>query len=390
MIQHSIPFFQRRIAASLTALVLVAVSGCASAVRTAEPGFDPGSAPTTGANEPIQVDRKYVVVDVETNELRFMDGNLVLWSAPVGTGTGFRLQSEDTEWKFTTPSGVMHVQFKEMEPVWVMPDWYFIENKLPIPPAESPKRKLPGGLGAAAIYLGNEIAIHGTDRPELLGQRVSHGCIRLSNANIIRLYHNVQIGTPILIRGTPETTGEEQPDSVARFTRPRSAARKWSNPQLSVPTDRLLRRLDAQLRSADSAGGWALSASALIERGLKEDSLALRGVLSKAQLGFSPERRAEYATFLADAFARGSLRTVVSMARIDGTKRDLAATAIVEATMELYHGSLDGPAAPWPTKRVPKWRLGPAGQGGWNALQEAEAAFRKGRTRGVAAQASRE
>jgi lipoprotein-anchoring transpeptidase ErfK/SrfK len=44
------------------------------------------------------------------------------------------------------------------------------------------------------------VAIHGTNQPYLLGQSVSHGCIRVSNAVIRKLAHVLPLGTPVLIR----------------------------------------------------------------------------------------------------------------------------------------------------------------------------------------------
>ena len=47
---------------------------------------------------------------------------------------------------------------------------------------------------------GGFIGIHGTDRPELLPGRVSHGCVRLRNADIVRLARLMPLGTPLTIR----------------------------------------------------------------------------------------------------------------------------------------------------------------------------------------------
>ena len=44
------------------------------------------------------------------------------------------------------------------------------------------------------------VGIHGTNRPELLPGRVSHGCIRLRNEDIRELARLMPIGTPITIR----------------------------------------------------------------------------------------------------------------------------------------------------------------------------------------------
>ncbi len=47
---------------------------------------------------------------------------------------------------------------------------------------------------------GGFIGIHGTDEPELLPGRVSHGCIRLRNEDILRLARLMPVGTPLTIR----------------------------------------------------------------------------------------------------------------------------------------------------------------------------------------------
>ena len=47
---------------------------------------------------------------------------------------------------------------------------------------------------------GGFIGIHGTDRPGLLPGRVSHGCIRMRNGDILRLGRLMDVGTPLTIR----------------------------------------------------------------------------------------------------------------------------------------------------------------------------------------------
>jgi len=47
---------------------------------------------------------------------------------------------------------------------------------------------------------GGVIGLHGTDQPGLIPGRPSHGCIRLRNRDIVRLYALTPIGTPISIR----------------------------------------------------------------------------------------------------------------------------------------------------------------------------------------------
>ncbi|MDC7785417.1 L,D-transpeptidase [Rhodoplanes sp. TEM] len=82
------------------------------------------------------------------------------------------------------------------------PDW--------TPPSEMVRRQpyLPrfvaGGpnnpLGARALYLGETIyRIHGTNAPETIGERVSSGCIRMVNADVIDLYSRVTVGTRVIV-----------------------------------------------------------------------------------------------------------------------------------------------------------------------------------------------
>lgn len=47
---------------------------------------------------------------------------------------------------------------------------------------------------------GGPVAIHGTNRPSLLGLRISNGCIRVSNLAIRRIWRLTPTGTPVLIR----------------------------------------------------------------------------------------------------------------------------------------------------------------------------------------------
>ncbi len=93
--------------------------------------------------------------------------------------------------------------FKRIERRMWHPDW--------APPAEV-KHDIPslpnlirGGtpgnpMGVAALVLtGGDYAIHGTNRPKSVGGFVSYGCIRMYNADITRLFAQVQVGTPVYV-----------------------------------------------------------------------------------------------------------------------------------------------------------------------------------------------
>lgn len=148
---------------------------------------------------PVNVEGRYIVISLQEHRLYLMERERVIWSALVGTGTGTRLEGAGQKWDFSTPRGMFRVQFKEKDPIWRVPDWAFVKRGEPIPPIDSPKRLEPGMLGTTAIFLEEDIAVHGTNEPDLLGQAVSHGCIRMTNEDARRLYHEVEIGTPVII-----------------------------------------------------------------------------------------------------------------------------------------------------------------------------------------------
>ncbi|HET7232265.1 MAG TPA: L,D-transpeptidase, partial [Longimicrobium sp.] len=255
-----------------------------------------------------------VVVDLDANRLYFAKGRRVLWSAPVGTGTGLRMESDRSAWDFHTPNGVYHVTHKAREPDWIAPDWYFLEHGLRVPGQNDPKRRFTRGLGAAAVYIGHGLAIHGTDKPELLGRRVSHGCIRLSDANALRLFHDVQPGTEVVIVGGDGEVKEQPPAPTVRRNRPEGEPPPRDAVVMEMEghsTSELLARLDEELVADAFAQGdanWPRVASVLLFRGVKEDDdAALGGLLARvADLG-EGRLRDEYAAFAADAYAQGAL-----------------------------------------------------------------------------------
>jgi lipoprotein-anchoring transpeptidase ErfK/SrfK len=96
-----------------------------------------------------------------------------------------------------TWSGVQKVSRKAEWPDWV-------------PPVEMIKRQqyLPrwvaGGpgnpLGARAMYLGDTAyRIHGTNDPTTIGQKVSSGCVRLTNEDVTDLFGRTNIGTKVVV-----------------------------------------------------------------------------------------------------------------------------------------------------------------------------------------------
>ena len=209
------------------------------------------SAPETPSDKP------YLVVSLAENRLWFKQGEEVLFTTQVASGSGKELVKGEggEKWKFETPRGRLVVQGKEEEPMWVPPDWHFVEEarkkklglvklnrgeaiptpdgatitvagndvvkKYPdgrtevlevsegreivsggnviIPPFGTNQRKYKGVLGTHRLLLGDGYGIHGTDQPQTIGRSVSHGCIRVRNEDIEHLYRIVPVGTPVFI-----------------------------------------------------------------------------------------------------------------------------------------------------------------------------------------------
>jgi lipoprotein-anchoring transpeptidase ErfK/SrfK len=91
------------------------------------------------------------------------------------------------------------------QPRWPTPRGrFYIRNKL-VRYRSSFYGPLAFGTSARSNVLtdwpgGGFVGIHGTDRPEQVPGRISHGCIRMRNPDIVRLGRLMPVGTPLTIR----------------------------------------------------------------------------------------------------------------------------------------------------------------------------------------------
>jgi lipoprotein-anchoring transpeptidase ErfK/SrfK len=200
-------------------------------------------APAPNANSP------YIVISIADHRLWYKQGDSVLFTAPVATASGKELVggSGGQHWRFETPRGRLVVQAKDSNPAWVPPDWHYVEQarargvglvhlergqnyagytvqgsnvimpngqpapppkeghelvangNLIVPPFGTVQRRYMGTLGTRRLDLGDGYGIHGTDEPESVGHSVSHGCVRMLNQDVEKLYPMVAIGTPVFI-----------------------------------------------------------------------------------------------------------------------------------------------------------------------------------------------
>jgi L,D-transpeptidase catalytic domain/Putative peptidoglycan binding domain len=94
-----------------------------------------------------------------------------------------------------TPAGLYHIQEKQVNPSWHVPNsaWAGDLAGQVIPPGpEDPIKARWMGIFEGA-------GIHGTEELESLGSAASHGCVRMSIPDVIELYPQVEVGTPIYI-----------------------------------------------------------------------------------------------------------------------------------------------------------------------------------------------
>ena len=143
----------------------------------------------------------HIVVDTARNRLYVKRRTEVLLEAVASTGSGWILDDPGrpgTRWVFDTPRGAFHIKSKVTNPVWIKPDWAFIEEGLAVP--KDPTQRVEGGtLGDYALGFGNGYFIHGTLYTRLLGRNVTHGCVRLNDDDLRTVFTLASIGTPLYI-----------------------------------------------------------------------------------------------------------------------------------------------------------------------------------------------
>ena len=148
----------------------------------------------------LEPGRNYIVVDTSQNQLYVRKGEEIIYQATCSTGSGLLLRDPGTErqWIFDTPRGYFQVVRKVVNPTWTKPDWAFIEEGKPVPWSLAERRD-EDTLGDYALHFGDGYMIHGTLYQRYLGKSITHGCIRLGDQDLERVYQLSPVGTPIYI-----------------------------------------------------------------------------------------------------------------------------------------------------------------------------------------------
>jgi lipoprotein-anchoring transpeptidase ErfK/SrfK len=181
--------------------------------------------------EVLPANRPYLVVSIAERKVSYIKGTDTMFAAPVAVGSGKTLVLGGKTKRFQTPRGKMAITHKELDPVWVPPNWHYVEvarknglrvvdmsnaspnalagfpaGRVPIrngaviiPPWGSPQRRHKGVLGVAKLEMYDGYYFHGTDKESTIGTAASHGCIRMRRDDILWMYKNVPLGTPVYI-----------------------------------------------------------------------------------------------------------------------------------------------------------------------------------------------
>lgn len=129
------------------------------------------------AIDALHVVRTHLVVDLAQLQTTLYRNDDEIFSAPIGIGQG----------RWPTPAGEFYVRERTRG----------FGNPFYGPVAF--------GLNARSRVLtdwpgGGFIGIHGTNEPDIIPGRISHGCIRMRNDAILRLSRLMPLGTPVTIR----------------------------------------------------------------------------------------------------------------------------------------------------------------------------------------------
>ena len=184
-----------------------------------------------------------ITVSTKENKVYARRNGQLVFEAICSTGSNSTLQAGGRTMVFRTPIGRFRIKSKEENPTWVPPDWHYIEEAqknglgvvrlnrgqcisdvcargrevyayggpveggnvivrggaIIIPPIGTRARQFPDVLGTHRLNLGDGYALHGTQQVRQLGRSVSHGCVRLRNDDIARLFDMAKVGDEVII-----------------------------------------------------------------------------------------------------------------------------------------------------------------------------------------------
>ncbi len=141
--------------------------------------------PEITTNELAKAYPTFITVSQSEYKLRLFKNLKLVKSYDVAVGGG----------GYYTPTGLFSIQDKQYNPTWNVPtsSWAGDLAGQSIPPGPS------NPLKARWMGIYNGAGIHGTDDTGSIGSSASHGCVRMLIPDVVELFDQVEVGTPIYI-----------------------------------------------------------------------------------------------------------------------------------------------------------------------------------------------
>jgi hypothetical protein len=173
------PLPPRRRAARWTALGLAATLGLAppAHARQQEPGScapAAAAAPSGRGDAHARAPQQHglrLLLNIPARRLEVFEGNERTRSYPVAVGTPAH----------PTPTGEFAISLVVWNPWWYPPPSDWARNEKPVPPGPN------NPMGRVKLRFDDLYYIHGTPDPSSIGRAASHGCVRMSNRDVVEL-----------------------------------------------------------------------------------------------------------------------------------------------------------------------------------------------------------
>ncbi len=148
----------------------------------------------------LMPEKPYILINTSENRFVLRNSKDTIRTGMCSTGKDeILIYPNGTRKPFKTPKGLFTVQLKRKDPVWTKPDWAFIEEGKKPPSARSSERFDDATLGSYALNIGDGYMLHGTLYQRFLGLPVTHGCVRLGDADLEVIFNTLDKGAKVFI-----------------------------------------------------------------------------------------------------------------------------------------------------------------------------------------------
>lgn len=139
-------------------------------------------ATTTAYNPAVVGQNRRIELSIEARRVSLYQGDMLVSSYPVAVGTA----------ETPTPQGEFTVSKMVVNPVWQSP--WTGEVHEPGPDSALGLRWIEFATSEAGAF-----GFHGTPTLDSIGHAASNGCVRMRNEDVVALFAQVEVGTPVVI-----------------------------------------------------------------------------------------------------------------------------------------------------------------------------------------------